>query len=201
MDMDEILEKHAFVQKTDEELISLVLGQSTGDSASGTAAFSLLVDRYKDKLGRYMWRLGVSQKQDIEDVLQEVFLKCYRNLRGFDITLSFSSWIYRIAHNEAVNFLRKNSRRPQGHYVYDAEATMQVIAHKDELAELVATKIEYEKVVEAMQGLKKKYKDVLVLRYLEGLEYKEISDVLKVPMGSVATLLYRAKKLLHKSLT
>lgn len=177
-----------YSEATDEELVLL--------SVENTVAFGVLVSRYEDRLKRYLWHLGVAQKQDSEDVLQDAFLKIYRNLRKFDPSLKFSSWAYRIVHNEAINFVRANKRRPQGNYVYDGEEALLTLAHKEELDEQIAVKFEADAMVEAMEKLKPKYKDILVLRYMEGLEYKEISDVLKLPMGSVATHLYRAKKAL-----
>ncbi len=182
-----------FSDATDEELVLL--------SVEFMPAFGTLVNRYEEKLLRYVRRIGIAQTQDAEDILQDAFLKIYKNLRTFDPSLKFSSWAYRIAHNEAVNFIRHNKRRPQGHYVYDAETALGQAHFPDELATTVGTKIEFDKTMEAMQSLKDKYRDILILRYLEGLEYQEISDVLKLPMGSVATHLYRAKKALAAKLS
>ncbi len=181
-----------FQEATDEELVLQV--------ARDRRAFSVLVSRYEDRLMRYVWRLGISGKQDAEDVLQEAFLKIYKNVNGFDPSLKFSSWAYRITHNEAMNHVRSKKRRPEGHYVYDGEEALQVIAHEGELEEDIATHIETEKMMKALEVLPEKYRGILVLRYLEGLEYKEISDVLRLPMGSVATHLYRAKKALKQQL-
>src|SRR5689334_1965824 len=74
--------------------------------------FGLLVERYEDKLSRYLGRLGLSGKEDREDVLQNAFIKAYRNLNAFDPELSFSSWMYRIAHNEAMSWFRARQARP-----------------------------------------------------------------------------------------
>ena len=69
-----------------------------------------IVKRYEKKLFSYVYRL-VGNKEETEDILQNVFVKAYRNIRTFDIERKFSSWIYRIAHNEAINFLKKRSKK------------------------------------------------------------------------------------------
>jgi RNA polymerase sigma-70 factor (ECF subfamily) len=84
------------VTRADEDIV--------GDALVHKEAFALLVLRYQERLARYLRRLGVMRREDMEDVLQNVFLKTYRNLNEFDRQLKFSSWIYRITHNEAMSF-------------------------------------------------------------------------------------------------
>jgi len=177
---------------TDEQVVALAL--------ENASAFAELVTRYEPKLLRYVRRLGVSQLQDAEDLLQNVFLKVYRNLNGFDRKLSFSSWIYRITHNEVVSFFRKNSARPQGHYIDDAEKVLERMKNGDDTSDLAELNIKKEGLEKALSSINKKYRHIIILRYFEEREYKEISDILKIPIGSVGTLLYRAKKALKKSI-
>ena len=75
--------------------------------------FALLIERYEAKLLRYLERLGIAAREDREDVLQNSFIKAYRNLNSFDLSLSFSSWMYRITHNEAMSFFRAKRARPK----------------------------------------------------------------------------------------
>lgn len=181
------------VTRTDEEIV--------GEALLHKEAFAMLVQRYQDPLSRYLRRLGVSRREDMEDILQNVFLKTYRNLNEFDRQLKFSSWIYRIAHNEAMSFFRANSVRPEGHPVDDAETVLdQLHGHADTsaLAELGLNATE---LARAMVSLEPKYREVIVLRYFEDREYSEISDILRIPTGTVATLLNRAKKRLRNSLS
>jgi RNA polymerase sigma factor (sigma-70 family) len=89
----------------DEEIVRRALLQ--------TDAFALIIERYEAKLLRYLERLGVGVKEDREDVLQNAFIKAYKNLNSFDLSLPFSSWMYRIAHNEAMSFFRSKRARPQ----------------------------------------------------------------------------------------
>lgn len=162
--------------------------------------FAVLVDRYSERLSRYIRRLGVSQKEEAEDILQEVFMKVYKNLQEFDDSFPFSSWMYRIAHNETVSHFRKKHARPQGHYVSDSEKAFETIGSDLDIERELDVKISGEQLSKAIGALPEKYRGVIVLRYFEEKSYEEISDILRLPSGSVATLLHRSKKALLKEL-
>lgn len=163
--------------------------------------FGELVDRYQAKLTRYIARLGIRDPEDQLDVLQEIFLKTYRNLNGFDTSLQFSSWIYRIAHNEAISWYRKKNVRPEGHLIADSDEIISFISAKEEAADVVFDKsINAQMVNEALLKIDEKYREVIILRFFEHKEYEEISDILKIPVGSVGTLLHRGKKQLAAAL-
>ena len=89
---------------TDEQLVALALGEDR--------YFETIVERYEKKLQYYIMRFINCSAADAEDIIQDVFVNAYRNLNGFDTSLKFSSWIYRIAHNEAINHLRRITARP-----------------------------------------------------------------------------------------
>lgn len=178
---------------TDQELVSLSLRER--------AFFGEIVERYQERLRRYISRLGVKNPDDQEDVLQEIFIKIYRNLNSFDTSLSFSSWAYRIAHNEAISWYRKRKVRPEGYLVAEPEALIELTAADEADAEEMFDRRQNAAVLlRALERLDEKYRSVLVLRYFEHLEYEEISDVLKVPIGTVGTLVHRAKKQLRREL-
>ncbi len=163
--------------------------------------FGLIVERYEAKLSRYIMRLGVRNPDDRDDVLQDIFVKVYRNLHGFDTSLSFSSWIYRIAHNEAISWYRKIHVRPEGHLVDDSEPAMLILASKESGAEsLFDHDVNAIEVARALETIDEKYRTVLILRFYEHKEYEEISDILKIPTGSVGTLVHRGKKQLATKL-
>lgn len=158
-------------------------------------AFAELIDRYEAKLMRYLQRLGVRTLEDRQDVLQETFIKAYRNLNGFDTSLSFSSWLYRIAHNEAVSWFRKQNVRPEGNLIADSEELMPFVADGEETAPvLFDQQVNATVLGEALAGLDNKYRQPLILRYFEHKNYDEISDILMIPVGSVGTLIHRGKK-------
>ena len=180
---------------TDAEIVARTLGD--------TSAFALLVERYEAKLLRYIRRLGVRNSEDGEDVLQDIFIKVYKNLNAFDSSLSFSSWIYRIAHNEAISFYRKQSVRPEGHQIADSEDVLMWLPEADTTSaeRLFDTTVNAEALRAALGTLDTKYRDAIILRYFEHKEYDEISDILKIPIGSVGTLIHRGKKQLAEAIS
>jgi RNA polymerase sigma-70 factor (ECF subfamily) len=125
--------------------------------------------------------------------LQEVFIKVYRNLNDFDQSLKFSSWIYRIAHNEVISHYRKMKSRPKL-ITTDNDEWLKTIAGSDDLEKELERKFTSEEIRNILSKIDAKYREVLVLRFLEEKDYKEISDILEKPMGTVATLINRAKK-------
>lgn len=181
------MEHLAALPPSDEEIVRQTLVDSN--------QYGLLMERYEAKLKRYIVRLGIRIPDDQLDVLQEIFIKAYRNLNGFDTSLSFSSWIYRIAHNEAVSFYRKKNVRPEGHMVGDGEEILQFLASTQEGPEMKFDKsVNAEEVTRALEHIDEKYREPIILRFFEHKEYDEISDILKIPIGSVGTLLHRGKK-------
>lgn len=162
--------------------------------------FAELMLRYADRLGRYARRLGIRRDEDVEDLLQEVFLKVYQNMNSFDQTLSFSAWIYRIMHNETISFFRKRSVRPEGNLIEDSEVVLALVRDEEDLRTKLEEDSDAEHVMRALNAMPYRDKEVLVLRFFEQKEYAEISDILEIPMGSVATLIHRAKKRLASGL-
>lgn len=172
---------------SDEELVRKTLADKS--------FFGELVDRYQAKLTRYIGRLGVRDGEDQLDVLQDIFLKTYRNLNDFDTTLQFSSWIYRIAHNEAISWYRKKNVRPEGHLIAESEEVLGFLSGKEESADVTFDKtINAKTLNEALREIDDRYREVIILRFFEHKEYEEISDILQIPVGSVGTLLHRGKK-------
>lgn len=175
---------------TDQEIVRQAL--------SDKEAFAFLIERYETKLLRYLERLGLGVREDREDVLQNVFIKSYRNLNSFDQMLEFSSWIYRIAHNEAMSFFRAKRARPQVILGEDGEALLTEL--RDERADAVSLsegRLNSENLARALAQIEPRYRDALVLRFFEDRSYAEMSDILEVPIGTVSTLLYRAKRALR----
>jgi len=126
--------------------------------------------------------------------LQEIFIKVFVNLNDYDPDLKFSSWLYRIAHNETITFFRKKSIRPSVLNIEDSEEFFDNLADDANFTELAKERYDAQIVQEAIATLDKKYKEILVLRFLEEKSYTEISDILKMPEGTVATLINRGKK-------
>ena len=160
-------------------------------AATDDRYFEILVDRYENKLQRYIMRFINCSVQDSQDIVQEVFINAYRNLNGFDIGLKFSSWLYRIAHNEAVSHVRRVAARPT--IILEAE-NLEALASEINVENELHRKMDDALLREAVNRLDAKYKDVIVLRYFEEKNYEEISDILRKPSGSVSSLITRAVK-------
>jgi len=177
----------------DSEVVQLALTNSE--------YFGQIVERYEAPLTRYLRRLGLQRPEDQEDVLQDVFIKIYQNLAGFDKRLKFSSWVYRIAHNETMSWFRKHNVRPEGHTVADSDEILRFVqASESDQEALFDEEVNAEALNQALQGLDEKYRTVLILRYFEHKEYEEISDILRIPAGSVGTLLHRGKQRLKSAI-
>jgi len=176
-------------EKTDSQLVKL--------SLTNPDHFGQLVERYEKKLLRYIRRISGLETQSLEDILQEVFIKIYVNLNDYDSDFSFSSWAYRITHNETINYLRKNKKTVIVPLETDDEETsslINVLKSEIDVAENASRQDIIEKIRIAISMLPDKYKEVLILRYMEDLNYREISDILRMPMGTVATIINRAKE-------
>ena len=155
-------------------------------------AYVFIVEKYEKPLLRYLLRISNISREEGEDLLQNVFLKAYQNLNDFDQSLKFSSWIYRIAHNEVISAWRRRSARAEEVNLETAEAA-QILASTLDIPRQTDQKFLAKFVQEILAKISQKYREVLVLRFLENKDYAEISDIMRRPMGSVATLVHRAK--------
>jgi RNA polymerase sigma-70 factor (ECF subfamily) len=170
---------------TDEQLVELTLEKQD--------YFRCIVERYEDKLSRYILRITSVSKEDVEDILQDVFISVYKNLNGFNSNLKFSSWIYRITYNRVVSSWRRAKNTPIIFKNEDNLELFNAIISNDDVVQELVNKDTKKVVTKILNKLKKEYRTVLVLKFLEDKSYLEISDILKKPMGTVATLISRAK--------
>lgn len=174
------------LEKTDENIARQV--------QSGEAeAFGLLVERYEPKLHRYAKRFLFGY-EDAQDLLQEIFLKAFSNIRSFDATRNFSSWIYRVAHNEFINFIKKKGREPLPFFDPDTLFPHPVAPGQAD-DEIKDSELK-EMMEKCLNGLAPKYREPLVLYYFEDLDYQRISDILRLPVSTVGVRINRGKKLL-----
>ncbi|MDD4333150.1 MAG: sigma-70 family RNA polymerase sigma factor [Patescibacteria group bacterium] len=162
--------------------------------------FAYLIDRYQSKLARYIKRLTNYIPEEVEDLLQDIFIKVYKNLNSFDRDLKFSSWIYRIAHNEVISNFRQKNRRPHCYPGDDNERELINLVSEINIEKEINNKLTRESIKKVMDELDEKYSEVLILKYFEEKNYEEMSDILEKPLGTVATLLNRAKKEFKKEL-
>lgn len=171
-------------QQKDEEIVRLVqLGK--------VEFFSILIERYEDKMKRYGQKF-LSDKEDIKDVVQEIFLKTYENIKSFDLERKFSSWLYRIAHNELVNALKKRRRSPLS--LFDLDILFPQFFHHNNVNQEIERRDKKEIIGKCLDELEPKYREPIVLHYFEDLSYQEISEVLQVPVSTVGIRIKRAKE-------
>lgn len=166
---------------TDEQLVVKI-------RENNKELFSEVMHRYQTKLSHYLKKFFRSQ-DELDDVLQEVFIKAYKNLYGFDVDKKFSSWIYRIAHNEAINHIKKNSRKN----ISLDETEWEIVDEKLDLHDEFDNKQLGEKIQRAMGELNQKYREPLILYFFEQKSYEEISDILRLPRNTVGILIMRGK--------
>lgn len=174
---------------SDEELARRV--QETGDQM----AFGLLVERFEKKLLGYGRRF-LSQKEEVADLVQEVFLKSYMNIQSFDSSRKFSPWIYRIAHNVFVNAIKKRSREPLS--FFDPDTIFPHVAGKESSDREVIDKELKKALDQSLDKLDAKYREPLVLYYFEDQSYEDIADILHIPVSTVGVRLKRGRDALKK---
>jgi RNA polymerase sigma-70 factor (ECF subfamily) len=174
---------------TDESIVTLV---QKGDHE----AFGLLVDRYQHKLTRY-GRKFLSRKEDIEDMVQNIFISAYENIQSFNTILKFSSWIYRIAHNTFVNALRKNKTN---FISIDFDTLLSHPIYEDPDIKEREQKEMRALIDQGLDDIGSKYREVLVLHYLEDMSYKDIAEILQVPIGTIGIRIKRAKEAIKEKI-
>lgn len=173
---------------TDEEIASQV-------QKGGTELFGILVERYEPKMRRY-GRKFMNNGQDIEDIVQDIFIKAYKNIQSFDAGMSFSPWIYRVAHNTFINALKKNNRMPLSLFDFDTIFPQPISL---ETADKEADRLSTKKMLDTcLDKLDLKYREPLVLYYFEEMNYPEIAEILRVPISTVGVRLNRGKASLKK---
>lgn len=179
------------INKTDEQIVVLTLKNQD--------YYLCIMKRYEAKLLNYILKISNTNREDAEDILQEVFIKAYQNLNDFDLNFKFSNWIYSIAHNTTISVFRKKKVRPQTVSWEDKDLN-NILKSTLDLEDASLQKLTYKQILKIINQLPLKYKDVLILKFVEGKDYREISDILHKPMGTIATLINRAKKSLKQGL-
>lgn len=166
--------------------------------AGDKLAFNLLVNKYHRRVARLLTRM-VRNQEDIEDVVQETFIKAYRAIGNFRGDSAFYTWIYRIAINTAKNLLVTQGRRPStlkesndgDSETFEDNAALSNI---DTPESLYQTKQIGEAVNEAMAALPEELRSAIVMREIDGLSYEEIAAAMDCPIGTVRSRIFRARE-------
>jgi len=180
-------------QKTDGEL---VISAIAGDKA----AFSILVERYVSPIYKFSYRY-VRNGPDAEDVSQETFLRVWKNLEKFDQTKSFKTWIFTIAKNVSLDFLKKRKTVPFSVLGEEDDAVDAVLAPYVAIAETADISFDRNVLKQdfdaALARLPERYRDVMALRYTDNLKFREIAERLHEPVDTVKSRHRRGLALLR----
>ena len=161
-------------------------------------AFGMLVEKYHRKLGRLLSRM-IRDQAEVEDVVQESFIKAYRALHNFRGDSAFYTWLYRIGINTAKNYLVSQGRRPQ----VMQEVEIEDVENFDDGHEMrtmdtpetaLMTKQIAETVNDTVASLPEELRTAITLRELEGLSYEEIATLMQCPIGTVRSRIFRARE-------
>lgn len=167
-------------QPSDEEIVASVIKGEVD-------LYGELMSRYEHKLLRYVIYLARDQIV-AADVVQDTFIKAYQNLRGFNDKYKFSSWIYRITHNETMNAIKREK-----HLNFDVDVETLEDDKEPNIISDIDKSIMKRKLSGCMEKLKPKYREVLMLQYFENMKYSEIADILHIPISTVGVRSARAK--------
>jgi RNA polymerase sigma-70 factor, ECF subfamily len=168
---------------TDEQIVEIIRKKDK-------ELYLEIITRYQDKLLRYALNL-IQDKSKAEDAVQDSFIKAFINLNSFDLKMKFSSWIYRIVHNQVMNIISKYKKELPllDNIDFDSRKNLEVDLTKKEIQKRV------NKCINKMSVM---YSEPLSLYYMEEKSYEEISDILRLPVGTVGTRINRAKIMMKK---
>ncbi|MFQ6104845.1 MAG: RNA polymerase sigma factor [Candidatus Glassbacteria bacterium] len=183
--------------RSDRDLISLCI---EGEES----AFRELVDRYRAKIYSFVLRI-IREPEDARDITQDVFVRLFRHLETFDTSRKFSTWLYRIAQNLSIDYLKKNGNAnavsiDAPFEVAGGEVTFQ-LPSKGLTPDRELEGMEIGEALEiAISELKPQHRSAIILRHIEGKSYSEISDILDIPLGTAKSLLFKARRLVRQKL-
>jgi len=176
---------------TDGELIvSAIGGRADG--------FEELVRRYQRPIISYVFRM-LGDHESALDVTQEVFIKVYNSLNKYSPEYKFSTWLYRIAHNAAIDHMRRNSVTAQSIEAENADGSYQIqIESRGPSPEQDHERYEWRTEIESVvRCLPPAYRDLILLRHSRDLSYDEIAEVTGLPLGTVKNRLFRAREMMR----
>lgn len=179
-------------QLADSDLIVDAIGGSE-------VGFEELVRRYQRPITAYVFRM-LNDYESALDVTQEVFIKVYNSLRKYSSEYKFSTWLYRIAHNAAIDHMRRNSISAQSIETENEDGTYQLqiespLPSPEQDRERSEWRAEIEEVV---RSLPDSYRELILLRHSQDLSYDEIAEVTGLPLGTVKNRLFRARELMRE---
>jgi len=183
-----------------DDIKKLTDGELIVDAIGGRAdGFEELVRRYQRPITSYVFRMLGDYESSL-DVTQEVFIKVYNSLSKYSPEYKFSTWLYRIAHNAAVDHLRRNSVTPQSLETENADGSFTIqLESRAPTPEQDRERSEWRTEIDAVvKCLPAAYRDLILLRHARDLSYDEIAEVTGLPLGTVKNRLFRAREMMRE---
>jgi RNA polymerase sigma-70 factor (ECF subfamily) len=170
-----------------------------------STAYQGLVEKYQSRIYNLIYGM-VRNREDARDLTQDAFVKAYQKLDSFRLEASFYTWMYRIASNVSIDFIRKAKRRGTTEFdesiaVKESDGAIADSHHVDSPSKELERKQLYGNIMSALQKLPEDQRQAVLLRELEGFSYKEISDIMGIPEGTVMSRLFYARKRLQQLLS
>ena len=167
-------------------------------------AYNLLVIKYQHKIFQVIGKF-VNNQADIADVAQEAFIKAYRAINSFRADSSFYTWLYRIAVNTAKTHLESNNKT-RNHLDVDSPEFQSideqgVLASSDTPDRIIESQELQQVIIDAMADLPTELSEAITLREVEGMSYEDMAVVLKVPIGTVRSRIFRARQFIEQRMT
>jgi len=167
-------------------------------------AYRGLVERYQTRIYRVIFGM-VRNPEDARELTQDAFVRAYKNLERFGGRASFYTWVCRIAMNRAIDHLRRQKHRQAEAFdeniaSHDESGVISLAHHRDDPRRNLERKRLRERIAEEVAQLPEEHRQVIILREIDGLSYKEISAVMDIPVGTVMSRLYTARKKLQTAL-
>ena len=166
-------------------------------------AYKSLVNKYQPRLNYHISKI-VRDDKVVEDLVQESLLKAFNNLESFDSSYAFSTWLYRIATNHSIDYLRKRKLKTlsidEPYQTRDGEMSIEIPDIGGEADVYILQKQRKIIIVQAIESLPDKYKEIITLRHMEEKSYQEISEIMNLPLGTVKAHIFRAREMLYKFL-
>jgi RNA polymerase sigma-70 factor (ECF subfamily) len=167
--------------------------------AGNQRAYASLVDAYKDRALTLASRL-IGDRAEAEELVQDAFVRAYRSLERFRGDAAFGTWFYRILYNLCMSAIARRRERPRQFTENEEDALDRVMADADEPS--VLERMEEEElqamIADEVNGLPEKFRAAVLLFYVEGMSYDQMTEVLQIPLGTVKTNLFRGRTLLRE---
>ncbi len=166
-------------------------------------AFKQLMKKYHDQIANLIYRI-IHNREQVEDLTQEVFIKAFGSLKSFNEEFAFSTWLYKIATNSSIDYIRKKKLstfsidKPVG--MEESEYSFELPDTTYEPDKHIIQRQRSKLIEQAIEQLPEKYRRVIILRHNEERDYREIARILKLPIGTVKAHIFRARELLNKYL-